>query len=475
MRLKRRLIKRCLLLLCIFTVYYVCKVTVSTLSTHSQYGTIRAEKYEKRENRGFLKKLTSKLQIATTNLIEIFKVRDKLCNTSDVLLDDLPSEKDTWLPVDKEGTAYVFSAYYVLSKNKIVIIGTKTAASSTVVCTLWYRGADNSYSSVEVKTGQTKLPEGREMRYSTYLFTCDLKGREIPDFISVVSTDCYRPYHVMYLRSVITSEEPKRMFTVCLSPLNKNYSNQYQLIEWIEMNRIYGAKKFVIYNHSSNSEVGKVLDFYSKRGIAEVVQWNLPIKTQTVTSQGFQKANIHYYGQEAAINDCLYREKQYSEFVVNIDLDEFIVPRSEKLNTWSDIIKHMKNESGAFIVRNTFFRTDWTNDDVTIDNKEISEKFKLVTMQTITREAKIFPPGHRAKCFVRTSIAEVVMIHYVPALPRANIPTHIPEKIALLHHYRSWDGEDPASVGRKVDKTMPDKYGKILIHNVKKIWSDLTL
>ena len=50
---------------------------------------------------------------------------------------------------------------------------------------------------------------------------------------------------------------------------------------------------------------------------------------------------MHYYGQLAAANDCLYRYMYTSQYIAFIDLDELIVPRGN-LTTWGQLFDQLE-------------------------------------------------------------------------------------------------------------------------------------
>ena len=71
------------------------------------------------------------------------------------------------------------------------------------------------------------------------------------------------------------SSEPQTNFTVCLPPLF-NFSDHMRLVEAIEVNRLFGAQRFVFYNYSTGSDVVKYMRSYAEDGIAMVIPWPLP-------------------------------------------------------------------------------------------------------------------------------------------------------------------------------------------------------
>lgn len=240
------------------------------------------------------------------------------------------------------------------------------------------------------------------------------------------------------------------------------------MIEWVELNRILGAEKFAIYNYSSGPNVSRVLDYYSKRGLTEVVQWNIPVGVDTWPREN-KTVEIHYFGQVVALNDCLYRNKHISEFIVNLDADEFIIPHSVNATTWAELLIELKENAQAYVFRNTFFKKEWDNAQVNIPNKSVVDKLRLVTLQKIQHERKIHSSGQRSKYFAKTNDAFQLMIHEVPRVKYITVPI----EIGLLHHYRNWETVDDPPHVKVVDNTVPNKFGKRLIENVQGVWSDL--
>lgn len=68
---------------------------------------------------------------------------------------------------------------------------------------------------------------------------------------------------------------PEDGLVVCGTPLYGNFSNTLRLVEYIEIYRKMGAKKFYIYNDSSTKNVSKVLNYYEDEGIVKVLDWQM--------------------------------------------------------------------------------------------------------------------------------------------------------------------------------------------------------
>ncbi|XP_073468306.1 beta-1,4-galactosyltransferase galt-1-like [Aquarana catesbeiana] len=148
-------------------------------------------------------------------------------------------------------------------------------------------------------------------------------------------------------------------FTVCISTLFGNYNNVLQMIQSIEMYKILGASRVTIYNTNCSQDVDKVLRRYIDEGILDMVPW--PIDHHLQTSKKWQyykglKAEIGYFGQTAALNDCLYRNMYKSKFILFNDIDEIILPVKDW--DWSSLMENLQNkhpDTSVFLIENHIF------------------------------------------------------------------------------------------------------------------------
>ena len=53
------------------------------------------------------------------------------------------------------------------------------------------------------------------------------------------------------------------------------------LKEWIEFHRIVGVEKFILYQNNSVDDYRYVLDPYVAEGIVELIDWNIPVPSQS--------------------------------------------------------------------------------------------------------------------------------------------------------------------------------------------------
>ena len=278
-------------------------------------------------------------------------------------------------------------------------------------------------------------------RFAPFLYTCRLPSEEIPASVSLVHRRCDTPRNYVFIHKDAQGyhNRKKNDFTVCVTPLNFNYSNVNQLVEYIEVGRIFGAKKYVFYNHSSGPEVGRYLDQLRVEGVAEVIQWNIPVRVDS-WPPSVREVDIHYFGQLAALNDCLYRNMFTAINLVYIDLDEMIVPK--KHDSWGQLVKYLQYKSSggaaAYIFPNVFFRTEWPDDHL-IGNPDV-HRFRILTLLKTKHERYVYPWGIRSKYICDPLKVEMVGVHNIWRFINDNLTElDVPSDVGLLHHYRSWD------------------------------------
>lgn len=153
-------------------------------------------------------------------------------------------------------------------------------------------------------------------------------------------------------------EKLKFNFTVCISSLFGEYDNVLQFAQTLEMYRLLGVDRVVIYNTSCSQNFNRLLQVYSEEGFLEVVPW--PIGNYLNPSHGwlFSKSggDLHYYGQMTTLNECIYRNMDRSRYVLLNDMDEIIMPyQHNNLMSLMDALKKKYNNAGVYRIENHIF------------------------------------------------------------------------------------------------------------------------
>ncbi|XP_064210445.1 glycosyltransferase family 92 protein F13G3.3-like [Anguilla rostrata] len=154
-------------------------------------------------------------------------------------------------------------------------------------------------------------------------------------------------------------------FTICISSLFGSYNNVLQFVQTMEVYKLLGIQRVVIYNTSCGPDLEKVLHYYSEEGILEIVQW--PIDQFLIPSRGWNfkehGGDIHYYGQLTTLNECIYRNMYKSRYVLLNDIDEIIMPyQHANLHLLLEDLQQEHPNVGVFIIENHIFpKTQFDN------------------------------------------------------------------------------------------------------------------
>ncbi|XP_049948104.1 uncharacterized protein LOC126456393 [Schistocerca serialis cubense] len=426
---------------------------------------------------------------------------------------NLSARDGTWQIVS--GTRYkffVFSAFYDARDERVVrVIGaTKTRGPERVWCRLWYPPANStttnatSLPSVSVPAKVKVIRENWNLKYSACFVLCPL-GRNLsaPSSVSVVSRLRLPPANRLLVRNTPTDPElrngsaqgqsqqqpptPPEGLAVCVKPLHFSYNQALQLVEFLELNSVLGARHFTLYNHTLGPAVDCVLRDYVARGTVTLLPWQLNMASQK---------EIRTEGLFAALNDCLYRSMYRYSHAALIDLDEFIIPRHN--DTIPQLLRSIKEEkvnmdysaglkkrlvmgrvrwlgtrlntraTGSYSFQNAFFYLQWP------DDAEAAAGSSLLTLRKTRRRAKLHPHKQRSKYVCRPELVVEAGNHFVWELAPGHGTLNVPADAAILHHYRvcEFGGDDCVKTPSVVDR-MVHRYRERLEARVLARWREL--
>ncbi|KAM9486906.1 glycosyltransferase family 92 protein F13G3.3-like [Clarias gariepinus] len=145
-----------------------------------------------------------------------------------------------------------------------------------------------------------------------------------PENLLEIQSHLYLP-----IRKLLTHERDFDVdFTLCISSMFGGYNNVLQFVQTVETYKLLGVEHMIIYNTSCGPDLEKVLHIYEQDGFLEIIPW--PIHHFLEPSKGWNfeqhSGELHYYGQQATINDCIHRNRQRSKYVILTDADEIIMP-----------------------------------------------------------------------------------------------------------------------------------------------------
>lgn len=236
-------------------------------------------------------------------------------------------------------------------------------------------------------------------------------------------------------------------FTVCVSPLWGEQLDVRKLVEFIEVNRIFGAEKFVFYVESAGEEVIRCLQKYVGDGFVEVTLWNSIVVR-----------DLYYHGQFLAISECLYRSMYRTRYLISQDLDEFIVPT--EADSWQGMLDHIHiqlsissiDSIASYNFRNLFIPLHTqmnTSANVSYQNQH------LLTLAHTYTDIYIYRWTDRSKVMARPERILIWYVHeiYTSSLVvEGDVNYYVNETDGLLFHYRDIEVTLSANPNRRMHK-----------------------
>ncbi|XP_070699052.1 uncharacterized protein [Pempheris klunzingeri] len=147
-------------------------------------------------------------------------------------------------------------------------------------------------------------------------------------------------------------------FTVCISNLFGDYNNVLQFAQTLEIYRLLGVNRVVIYKTSCGPDLDRLLQSYSREGFVEMVPW--PIDQYLNPSRGWlfseSGGDVHYFGQLTTLNECIYRSMDRSRYILLNDIDEIIMPyQHNDLMSLMNKLQQQHPKTGVFLIENHIF------------------------------------------------------------------------------------------------------------------------
>ncbi|XP_031457899.1 uncharacterized protein LOC116234417 [Phasianus colchicus] len=256
-------------------------------------------------------------------------------------------------------------------------------------------------------------------------------------------------------------------FTVCISAMFGNYNNVLQFVQSMEMYKILGVQKVVIYKNNCSQMMEKVLKFYLEEGTVEVIPWpiNSYLKVSSKWHFSMDAKDIGYYGQITALNDCIYRNMQRSRFVVLNDADEIILPL--KHSDWKTMMSSLQEQNpgtGVFLFENHIFPETITTPMFNISSWNAVPGINI--LQHVHREPdrkEVFNPKKMIvdpRKVIQTSVHSVLRAY--------GTSVNVPMDVALIYHCRV-----PLQSNLPRESLIRDttlwRYNSSLIMNVNKV------
>uniref|UniRef100_A0A8C5Q196 Glycosyltransferase family 92 protein n=1 Tax=Leptobrachium leishanense TaxID=445787 RepID=A0A8C5Q196_9ANUR len=336
----------------------------------------------------------------------------------------------------KNSQTFVISAYLDVRSRRVVrIIGiTYRYEQAPLFCEYCFGGNNETVpAEVEVHSDHFEFP------YGTADLLCNLRESQTPQYVCIHEGKNLQNTFLKVHNTEQADNPPYQFeydFLMCTSALFGSYNNILQFVQAMEMYRILGVQKVVIYHTDSSSELKKVLAHYIEHNFLELIPW--PITSYINVSSGWHypehPGDLHYYGQTAALNDCIYRYMYKTRYMALHDLDELILPTTHK--NWPELVEHLQQMSpsaSVFIFENHVFPITFTN-----QSKQSPEGWRSVPGVNILTHDRREPnnPTEYNPTKMILNPRNVIRTSVHVALEFVGEEFRVPRDVAQLCHYR---------------------------------------
>ncbi|CAL8242548.1 unnamed protein product [Merluccius merluccius] len=261
----------------------------------------------------------------------------------------------------------------------VVLLKENTLRSRCVFCCR----EDGEVVTVAAKF--TNHPSNFQFQYGTGDFLCQIPVGCEPRYAGLLSGDGLDLTNFTFL-PVLNQDAPERSrlplnFTLCMSIMFGDYNNVLQFVQAMELYRLLGIQRAIIYKTSCSAAMETVLQYYtSKVGFLQVLPWPIDshLKPSSNWLPSLSPGDIHYYGQIPAINDCVYRNMHRSRYVLLHDPDEVIMPTGNI--TFKTLMSDLEKAHGEKV--NFYF----SNNVFPYEEKEENSRYDLPEWEHL--------PGH---------------------------------------------------------------------------------
>ncbi|XP_077137604.1 glycosyltransferase family 92 protein F13G3.3-like [Ranitomeya variabilis] len=384
---------------------------------------------------------------------------------------DLTISRDTITPLE-DNTIFIISAYYDGRESSNVRVLTIIHGRDMKELYCWFY-CTNEPECVSVKAEIQYHSQWFGFNYGPADVICPEPQNCFSQHISIHWSNTNKTNHVPKFEIQNRNPQPFSVnFTVCISTMFGNQENVLQYVQAIEMYRLLGAQKVVIYKNGCSKAICQVLDYYVSIGVLEIIPWPIDkyLTTSNVWHQNMNREiQIGYYGQLSALNDCMYRNMYKSRYVILNDMDEVILPRRHK--TWDEMMKDVENEypnTAVYLIKHYHYPTNITDPHFqTAFPKNIPGTNIL---QLIHYEQEKPNDFNNKKMIVNPR--EVVQVSVHSALWAYKRTVFLPDHIVSLHHGRPSLLQSFTQTSLIKD-TIIWKYNSSLITNANKVLRQL--
>ncbi|CAI2354525.1 unnamed protein product [Caenorhabditis sp. 36 PRJEB53466] len=254
-------------------------------------------------------------------------------------------------------------------------------------------------------------------------------------------------------------EKPVHEIAVCVGPIYGKESRWLEIVETTEHHMLLGIQYFyhTVFDEM-DSYTRKLLDEYQRLGTAEV----------TVIQTEYKLMDWMFHMMQ--INDCFYRARHHSKWILNVDIDERLVmhrmPLLSYLRTVDDNIGEISFAAGK-IQRNRELPKEYTDTD------SLYEQLLFLNSNTTAQTMYM-----GMKALIRPDITDALFYHWTWAQkPGVRIIT-ASKKLGYIRHYRTtlpslvrtWIRHELKFKTTRLNASFEEKLSNAIIKRVKRVY-----
>ncbi|XP_013387643.1 beta-1,4-galactosyltransferase galt-1 [Lingula anatina] len=361
-------------------------------------------------------------------------------------VNEKPSKSKSKIPItsDVNETHYIFQAYYDNRENarlvRVLSFSTAAGLRPLFYCQLWFTDPETRVTYNRVVRGEKKfLYRKCEHMYFPLFINCKVdKEHPIPYAVSIVLERCIMPYNILMVVDTTKQPEKKDNVGICVKPMNGPYQSSTRLVEFIEVNKMFGAEHLIIYDYAHNKSLFlPIIRHYVSRRVISVIPWSLPPSSRKIAQRHDPNflSWIIRCGLIASSTDCLYRSMARFRYVAFVDMDEYIVPRSNI--SLKDMIRALPKGHAVYSFQNRLFDLDWLPKPQALQALQTdSRMFRYAPKTLMVTESGAPNDTLALKYIMQPKSAWAIRLHQPLLLNDNGTRFTVPSNLGLLHQYR---------------------------------------
>ena len=181
---------------------------------------------------------------------------------------------------------------------------------------------------------------------------------------SAVSCTVPKDVELLDIKTIESSSPDSRVIGVCV-PLAYGHFDDVdavRLVEWIEINRMFGVSEINIYNVTMTvtEKYGAVLDYYVEQKVVRLHHIPPPLQTWPQSDT----YNISKFADLVVLNECMMDNMYRYSYVIVIDFDDVMVPRAKPNSTYEQVLAsalvygQTSRRIASYLIRDALFYLD---------------------------------------------------------------------------------------------------------------------